>query len=604
MKKSFTLIELLIVIAIIAIIAVGIIILIIPGERLAQARDATRASHLKNLETALYLYDLDHGLATLGITENLTEICNTELENYDCTGLVDLSSLNITIPTDPLGGNSPNGTGYYLALINNKAVLYATKAETKETKIGIAEGITFIYTWHDLHDIRDNLGDHYILMNNLSSATIGYSDYNTGDGWEPIGDLFDWFEGNFDGNGKTIANLYINRSGTDFIGLFGFLGSTGEIKNINLTNINYTGNTMVGSLAGVSLGDIINVNISGSINGNSIIGGIVGENDKLLSKVSFNGTINSNSYSGGLAGYNIGGTIIDSYSIGSVIVNGNYVGGLVGRNVNVSIISNSYSNSEISGHNYTGGLVGSNEDNSEISNSYFIGTITAMFYDHIGGIVGYQDNGSVLNCYNEGNITGNLRVGGIVGYNSNNGIVINSYNMGNINGGNDIGGIIGHHEDTDIVSCYNTGTIGGDSFVGGITGRNENGRILNSYNTGSIGAFSIVGGLTGLLEVGDIEKSYSSGLINGSSDFGGLVGRNDFGVVANSYYDSQTSGQSDTGRGTPRTTIQMQDIRNYNELNWEGSGLTESWDIAEMQNHNNEDWYINNNNDYPKLGWE
>ena len=29
-----------------------------------------------------------------------------------------------------------------------------------------------------------------------------------------------------------------------------------------------------------------------------------------------------------------------------------------------------------------------------------------------------------------------------------------------------------------------------------------------------------------------------------------------------------------------------------------------AWDIALMNNHNNEVWYINNGVDYPRLGWQ
>ena len=142
MNKSFTLIELLIVIAIIAILAVGIIILIIPGERLAQARDATRASHLHALETALYLYVVDNGEYPPGISnEELIEICNTGVESPTCGTLLDLSDLNITIPVDPLGGIDPNGTGYFVALKNDKLVSQAPKSEEDIIATGSVVGM-------------------------------------------------------------------------------------------------------------------------------------------------------------------------------------------------------------------------------------------------------------------------------------------------------------------------------------------------------------------------------------------------------------------------------------------------------------------------------
>ncbi len=141
MNKSFTLIELLIVIAIIAILAVGIIVLTIPGERLAQARDATRVSHLNALETALYVYMVDNGEYPVTISnEELIEICNTEVES-DCGGLLNLSALSITIPVDPRGGIDPNGTGYFVALKNNKLVFQAPSSEANIIATGNVVGM-------------------------------------------------------------------------------------------------------------------------------------------------------------------------------------------------------------------------------------------------------------------------------------------------------------------------------------------------------------------------------------------------------------------------------------------------------------------------------
>jgi len=143
---AFTLIELLIVIAIIAILAAAVIIAINPGEQLAKARDATRERHVKALESALYVYYYDH-LHFPSIPEGFTEICDTQKENYNCEGLVDLSSLTPTymasIPKDPRGGVNENGTGYKVATKENeRVVLFALNAE--ETEVITGEVVNYI----------------------------------------------------------------------------------------------------------------------------------------------------------------------------------------------------------------------------------------------------------------------------------------------------------------------------------------------------------------------------------------------------------------------------------------------------------------------------
>jgi len=56
MKSAFTLIELLIVIAILGILAAAVLVAINPGKRNAQARDALRKSHINGIANALVGY--------------------------------------------------------------------------------------------------------------------------------------------------------------------------------------------------------------------------------------------------------------------------------------------------------------------------------------------------------------------------------------------------------------------------------------------------------------------------------------------------------------------------------------------------------------------
>jgi type IV pilus assembly protein PilA len=157
-KKGFTLIELLIVIGIIAILAAGVIVVINPGRQFAQARDASRESHIKTLYNSILSYQVSNqgNLSGLSLPTEPTEICNTNLTSPTCTDLVDLSDLVAEghlnqLPVDPQGGVSEtsDGTGYEVA--EGSIILVAPLAETRFIGIGTTEseyagggGATFV----------------------------------------------------------------------------------------------------------------------------------------------------------------------------------------------------------------------------------------------------------------------------------------------------------------------------------------------------------------------------------------------------------------------------------------------------------------------------
>ncbi len=142
-KKGFTLIELLIVIGIIAILAAGVIVAINPGRQFAQARDATRESHINTLHSGLLSYQVSNNgnLSGLPITTETTEICNTnQVDPGSCGSLIDLSDLVDEghlnqIPVDPQA--TGDGTGYEVA--EGSIILVAPLAETRFIGIGISQ---------------------------------------------------------------------------------------------------------------------------------------------------------------------------------------------------------------------------------------------------------------------------------------------------------------------------------------------------------------------------------------------------------------------------------------------------------------------------------
>ncbi len=223
----------------------------------------------------------------------------------------------------------------------------------------------------------------------------------------PIGTCFaNRFHSNFDGNGHTISNLTINLPTTDYVGLFGCIGASAEIKNIGLVNTNISGQLGVGSLAGFNSGEITNSYVTGSVSSeDGHFGGFVGFNSGDISNSYANVSVTNNGggelSAGGFAGSNQGGSITNSYSTGSVTSNGDgrVIGALVGLNADASII-NSYATGAIttSGGISLGGLVGNNNWDGNITDSYSTSSITGASL--IGGLVGIATPNSNTNGTN------------------------------------------------------------------------------------------------------------------------------------------------------------------------------------------------------------
>ena len=179
--------------------------------------------------------------------------------------------------------------------------------------------------------------------------------------WTPIGSKK--YQGTFDGNGKTIRNLFISSTSNE-IGFFGCAADC-RIKNITFDNAKVKGNDncSTGILAGYA-------------------GSCVIENIKTTESCSVEGKEET----GGIAGR----------------ANGN--------------ISNCENHAIVKGSCYVGGIVGICFDSeNSITSCANYGEITGT-EDFVGGIIGYFGEGSLQNSANYGNVTGDARVGNLIGY--------------------------------------------------------------------------------------------------------------------------------------------------------------------------------------------
>jgi filamentous hemagglutinin family protein len=176
----------------------------------------------------------------------------------------------------------------------------------------------------DLQNIQQNLSGTYALGANIdASATINW---NAGAGFVPIGDSSNQFVGTFDGQGKSINGLTIDFGSSpaliSYVGLFGYIGSGGIVRDVNLTNLNLTSiahDAVVGGLAGENFGRIAQSSVSDALSASTPLsfGGLVGSNAGTIVQSLSTGVL---TYSGSLSA-------LTATEIGSL---GPDIGGLVG----------------------------------------------------------------------------------------------------------------------------------------------------------------------------------------------------------------------------------------------------------------------------------
>ncbi|MDP1611297.1 MAG: MBG domain-containing protein [Sulfuritalea sp.] len=286
-----------------------------------------------------------------------------------------------------------------------------------------------------LQGMSGNLSGYYALGSSINaSATSGW---NSGAGFTPVGgDNNVPYLGTFDGLGHTISSLVINRPSTDYAGLFGYIGNSGNVKNAGLIGGSVHGNGWVGGLAGVSEGHIDSSFATGDVSGSTLVGGLVGMNLGAVDSSYANGNVSASvQVAGGLVGWSaFGRTISNSHATGNVSAP-LYVGGLAGVS---HTINNSYATGNVSGGSLVGGLAGT--VSGTISNSYAAGNVSASG-DNVGGLAGYIDSG-VSTSYATGGVTGGTSVGGLVG-GSNGGSISTSYATGKVVGLGQVGGLVG-----------------------------------------------------------------------------------------------------------------------------------------------------------------
>lgn len=382
------------------------------------------------------------------------------------------------------------------------------------------EIVTEIKTIEDLETFAEivNGGNSYggkmvTLLNNLD---LSDTYHENGKSWTAIGipDIggVKPFAGIFEGGSHSITGLYINGDDSNQ-GLFGTV--TGTIQNLKVQG-NIKGSSTIGGIAGWCSGNITNCQSSVNILAQREAGGIVGT----------------------LCG---GGVISDCDNSGNIKIENKetYAGGIAAHNID-SVIEN-------------------------CSNTGKIENGTDGFRNKLGGIVGYLDNGEILDSHNTGEVVSNAEitsciadetenyVGGIVGYSSY-GIITNSSNSGAVHNAVDYsGGVAGFLLNGDTVSgCTNSGNVSGKGYVGGIVGLNDSSNVSDCRNDGAVsGTGEYIGGVIGYLAVGSLDNSSYDETLNSELK---IVGNNSAGTV------------NESENPLPPVKFKIGDVNNDNKL--------------------------------------
>jgi hypothetical protein len=327
-----------------------------------------------------------------------------------------------------------------------------------------------------LQDMNNDLSASYYLAKDIDCSNT--SNWNSGSGFDPIGDSGTQYSGTFDGQGYTIGGLYISRSMENYVGLFGYTNGA-TITNLSVVGADITCSGsyyQCGVLAGMTQGTTVSyVMVSGDITGDY------------------------NYYVGGLIGQAGSGSSTEYISDCSAIV-------------------------DVTGYDYVGGLIGyaygdSGSSPWSVTNCFAMGDVSSYgSMSGTGGLIGY--------AYYAPHITTSYATGLIYDYSGS---------------GYYFGGLVGHYYDSNmmmsIYDSYARGDVNGYAYVGGLIGYTYYGNIYDSYATGyGYASYDYAGGLIGE-SYGNVYDSYAVGdSYSNSGMYDGCVVGSNYGYIDIAYY--------------------------------------------------------------------
>lgn len=319
--------------------------------------------------------------------------------------------------------------------------------------IDSVEGLRAIEAWPDASfrliadlDLVEAVGVHWKPLFGCPEA-------------EPLCETPTPFTGTLDGGGHTLRRMSIG-PGANFAGLFGLIRG-GTVRNLTFIDPTVRGVAYVGTVAGALSGgpevpavvEAIRV-IGADVRGGSSVGGLVGSMEDGLTELSwsqFHGDVEGATRTGGAVGL-CRGDLFGVDTLGAVEALGGATGGVVGQLETPGFIRQSVAGGPaVTGNRFTGGLVGAN----------------------FGGIL--ED------VANEASVIGTINVGGLVGQHVNSGSILRGAHFGVVRGSEDhIGGLVGFLDDGEIVESLAVGIVTGpeQALKAAVVGRVDSGQLF------------------------------------------------------------------------------------------------------------------------------
>ena len=271
-----------------------------------------------------------------------------------------------------------------------------------------------ISTAAELAWFRDQVNKGNVKASAKLTADIDLSEFcHAADGtkytaelsWTPIGNSDNMYQGTFDGNGKTIRNLYINAISENIgitceAGFFGYADAGGNIKNITFDNAKVKSSNddyCTGILVGVAGSCIENIKtlVNCSVEGKNYVGGIAGRANGDIGNCENHAMVKGADFVGGIVGNYVFSdkSITSCANYGVITGTGESVGGIAGY-FNSGTIQNCANYGDITGISYVGNLIGL-ADECHLNNVLGTGNVTATSDTKCGGLlVGFINDSS------------------------------------------------------------------------------------------------------------------------------------------------------------------------------------------------------------------